>query len=639
MLPHLSFRHPGVVLGILLPTLLPSVRAQSTIFNDTFSDGERVMQSLPNSVAWYHSTTIPANLSVRNSALVLAIPLLGRGMWAYFPVVSLKVGEAITFTYDFSFTGSWTFAESSLRAALAYTNGVPPRLADASAAPTGAYQGYGSISFSTNSTAILKRDGPGALVANASILATIGEAPAEIWRNFGLAGRSSPKASGINTPYTGILKVLRTGADTAIVTSSFTGGGLNSSSTVAVQDPGSIFANFDTVVFSFNAESLNGEFLITRANVSVSSVASITAQPTRQSVALGSTATFTTAATGNPAASMQWQRRAAGSTVWANLLQGGSYSGVTTTTLTVSNVTGAMHGDQFRVIHTNSAGDAISDAANLTVSASRLINLSVLTSVATGDAFTMGYVVGGPGTSGTKSILIRAAGPSLVPLGVAGVLDDPRLELFTGASKTGENDNWGGTAALMNAFTTVGAFAFANGQSRDAAALATILAGDNSVRVSAAGAGSGAVIAELYDSTPATSVTASTPRLVNVSVLKHLGSGLTAGFSIGGNIPKTILVRAIGPTLGAPPFNVPDVVADPQLALFSGSDRVSGNDNWSGSKALVEAFSQVGAFLLPATSGDAAIVTTLSPGNYTVQVSGIGGTTGVALVEIYDIDE
>src|SRR5207249_3460519 len=100
--------------------------------------------------------------------------------------------------------------------------------------------------------------------------------------------------------------------------------------------------------------------------------------------------------------------------------------------------------------------------------------------------------------------------------------------------------------------------------------LANISSRDNSVRVSATGNGTGTVIAELYDSTPIASMTAASPRLVNVSVLKPLGAGLTAGFVIDGNESKKVLVRAVGPTIGAPPFNVAGAVADPQLTLFSG---------------------------------------------------------------------
>jgi hypothetical protein len=99
-----------------------------------------------------------------------------------------------------------------------------------------------------------------------------------------------------------------------------------------------------------------------------------------------------------------------------------------------------------------------------------------------------------------------------------------------------------------------------------------------------------------------------------------------------------VLIRAVGPTLGAAPFNVPGVVADPQLVLFnSASARIGENDNWGGTAALTTAFNQVGAFALPAASRDAVLVATLTPGAYTVQVTGAGGATGVALVEIYEL--
>ncbi|WP_414660826.1 lamin tail domain-containing protein [Horticoccus sp. 23ND18S-11] len=273
-------------------------------------------------------------------------------------------------------------------------------------------------------------------------------------------------------------------------------------------------------------------------------------------------------------------------------------------------------------------------------STARLTNLSILTSIATaGDNFTMGYVVGGAGTSGTKPILIRAAGPTLgaAPFNIGGSLGDPKLETYAGSTKTGENDNWGGTTTLSNAFAAVGAFAYFSPASLDAAVLASIAAGDNSVRVSASGNGTGTVIAELYDSTASTAMTATTPRLVNVSVLKALGTGLTVGFVIDGAGAKKVLIRAVGPTIGAAPFNVAGAVADPQLQLFSGQTVIGGNDNWGGTAELTAAFTQVGAFALPATSRDAAIVATLQPGSYTVQVSGVAGTTGVAIVEVYDV--
>jgi hypothetical protein len=289
------------------------------------------------------------------------------------------------------------------------------------------------------------------------------------------------------------------------------------------------------------------------------------------------------------------------------------------------------------------SGTTRSAAAAVTVAAvtdpGRLVNLSILTALTDADdAFTFGVVVGGAGTAGAKPLLLRAAGPSLVPLGLdpASVLQDPRLELFTGQTAVGGNDNWGGGAVLSAAFAQVGAFAYASPGSHDAALLLPALAaGAHSARI--AGTGEGTVIAELYDATPNGQFSATTPRLVNVSVLKHLGTGLVAGFVVGGSSPRTVLVRAVGPTLGEEPFGVPGVVADPELRLFAGEREISANDDWGGGAGLAAAFTRVGAFALPAGSRDAALLATLPPGAYTAQVSGVGGTTGVALVEVYEV--
>ncbi len=269
----------------------------------------------------------------------------------------------------------------------------------------------------------------------------------------------------------------------------------------------------------------------------------------------------------------------------------------------------------------------------------RLINLSVLTDVAAaGDKFTLGYVVGGNGTSGPKPLVIRAAGPSLGAFGVPGTLDDPKLETFTDSTKTGDNNDWGGSATISDAMASVGAFPFAAPNSKDAAVLAQISTRANSVVVSANnGTSTGTVLAEVYDATAANAYSSATPRLINVSVNKHIGNGLTMGFVVGGTGARNILIRAIGPTLGD--FGVGGVVTNPRLELFQTSPKASigSNDDWGGAPALVEAFRQVGAFPLPLTSKDAAILIPLTPGNYSVVVNGVGNTTGVALVEVYEV--
>jgi uncharacterized lipoprotein YddW (UPF0748 family) len=266
---------------------------------------------------------------------------------------------------------------------------------------------------------------------------------------------------------------------------------------------------------------------------------------------------------------------------------------------------------------------------------SRLTNLSVLAPILrAGDSFTVGYVVGGSGTSGSKNVVLRAAGPSLSPLGVSGVLADPKLERFAGSTKTGENDNWGGSAALSSAMSSVGAFAFFGPASRDAAASVALPAGDHSMRISGVDAGTGLVLAEIYDATPDAGYTANTPRLVNLSLLKDSAGGITAGFVVVGGGEKRVLVRAVGPALSA--FGVVGVAADPRLKLSTGEKEIGANDNWGGRSELVTAFAQAGAFDLTPNSRDAALLASLPPGNYTVRVE-TGDSTGTVLVEVYEL--
>jgi hypothetical protein len=260
----------------------------------------------------------------------------------------------------------------------------------------------------------------------------------------------------------------------------------------------------------------------------------------------------------------------------------------------------------------------------------------VLTSLNARESFALGYVVGGADTI-SKPLLIRAAGPSLAAVGVAGALDDPKLELFA-PNKVGENDNWGGSALIAELMASVGAFPYAGPASRDAAQSITAISRDNSIVISAANnTSSGLVLGEIYDATPNDAFLSTTARLLNVSVLKPIGAGLTVGFTIAGTAPKAVLIRAIGPTLAG--FGVGTPVADPQLALFrSGtSEPMATNDNWAGTPALSSAFVNVGAFALPATSRDAALLATLPPGGYSVVVTGVAGAAGSALVEVYEV--
>jgi hypothetical protein len=153
--------------------------------------------------------------------------------------------------------------------------------------------------------------------------------------------------------------------------------------------------------------------------------------------------------------------------------------------------------------------------------------------------------------------------------------------------------------------------------------------------VSSKDASSGVALVEVYD----TAVAASGSRLVNLSVRSKVGGAAEApnvGFVIAGTTPKRVLIRAVGPTLRA--FGVTDAIADPQLEVYRGPTLVEQNDNWGGGEVYSGIFSRVGAFgFADPESRDAVLFTVLDPGAYTVVVSGANGTSGVGLVELYEV--
>ena len=130
-----------------------------------------------------------------------------------------------------------------------------------------------------------------------------------------------------------------------------------------------------------------------------------------------------------------------------------------------------------------------------------------------------------------------------------------------------------------------------------------------------------------------------TAHYINVSSRGFAGTGsnvMTVGFVITGSARKTILVRGIGPTLGA--YSVAGALADPQLTVADVNQNVVGyNDDWGGTAALQAAFNAVSAFAIPTASKDAALIVSLPPGAYTAQVTGANGSSGIALLEVYEM--
>jgi hypothetical protein len=108
---------------------------------------------------------------------------------------------------------------------------------------------------------------------------------------------------------------------------------------------------------------------------------------------------------------------------------------------------------------------------------------------------------------------------------------------------------------------------------------------------------------------------------------------MIGGFIIGGNTPKKVVIRGMGPLLGS--FGITDFLQDPYLELRSSNNTLlQSNDNWKDrQQAEIQPLG-----LAPNDDREAVIVTTLSPGSYTALLTGKGGTTGVGLVEVYDVD-
>jgi hypothetical protein len=214
------------------------------------------------------------------------------------------------------------------------------------------------------------------------------------------------------------------------------------------------------------------------------------------------------------------------------------------------------------------------------------------------------------------------------------------LTLFDSAgNQIATNQDWGlasNDIATAEAAISVGAFPLVSptGGSWDSALLVDLAPGAYTAQVSGLDGLTGVSLAEIYQ------VGSSPAQLTNISTRASVGTGSSveiAGLVIQGPAPAQVLIRAVGPTLST--FNVSGVLAKPTLTVVDASGNTVGtNTGWStnsNAAAIAAETTKVGAFALPSGSADCALLVTLAPGAYTAIVSGVGGTTGVALVEAY----
>jgi subtilisin family serine protease len=257
--------------------------------------------------------------------------------------------------------------------------------------------------------------------------------------------------------------------------------------------------------------------------------------------------------------------------------------------------------------------------------AAQSINLSTRVRVQGGDNVGIGgFIITG---TAPKHVLLRAIGPSLASLGVPDVLADPVLELHGPSGFTTiTNNNWRDDPLQEPLIIATGIPPASN---LEAAIDATLTPGAYTAIVLGNGDTSGVALVELYDLSQAVP-----GKLANISTRAFVDAGdniVIAGFMLGnqGGSDRVVIrgLAAVG---------VPSPLADPRLELRDVNGALIASDNnWQDDSAQAAQLSAVG--LAPSSNLDAAIIATLQPGPYTALLLGNGGTTGVGLVEVYDL--
>ncbi len=256
-------------------------------------------------------------------------------------------------------------------------------------------------------------------------------------------------------------------------------------------------------------------------------------------------------------------------------------------------------------------------------------NISTRLDVQTDDKVGIGgFIITGV-TGTTKKVLIRGIGPSLANSGIQNFLADPVLELHKPNGTTLVDDNW-----KESQLADIAATGLAPTDDAEAAMVANLDPGPYTAILSGLNGTTGIGVIEVYDLDPGI-----TSQLANVSTRGFIGTGddvMIGGVIIGPNgaPDATLVVRALGPSLAD--LGVNDPLADPTLELHDANgDIVAFNNNWQDDPSQAATLEADG--LAPADALESAISIMLPIGSYTAVVQGQNETTGVGLVEIYNL--
>ncbi len=317
------------------------------------------------------------------------------------------------------------------------------------------------------------------------------------------------------------------------------------------------------------------------------------------------------------------QRRAAGTTDWQDVAV---TIGRNTTSVLLSGLeVGTTY--EFRIkADTPTASSAWSPVVTITMPAPErpaiLGNISTRMTVAPGDeAMIAGFIING---STPKKVIIRGLGPQLGESGLSGLLADPTLELHRPDGSFVFNDNWKDSQQSVIEQTMVDPHYDA-----ESAIVATLNPGSYTAVLRGKNSGTGLGLVEVYDlqTTKATMI-------ANLSTRGFVSQGdnvLIGGLILVGNHPADVILRAIGPSLAS--AGVSAALQDPVLELYDAQGNVTVNDNWR----TTQQSEIIATGVPPQFDEEAAIRTTLAPGNYTAVVRGKNGATGVALIEAYNL--
>ena len=274
---------------------------------------------------------------------------------------------------------------------------------------------------------------------------------------------------------------------------------------------------------------------------------------------------------------------------------------------------------------------------------SRLDNISTRAFVQTGD----NVMIGGFIVQGTerKRVIIRAIGPELTQHGVPNAMSNPTLELHNvRGALIASNDNWQ-TTIIGGIITSdqrgdIRASGHAPRDGRESAIIAELPPGNYTAIVRGVNDTTGVALVEVYDLNPD-----SDSILSNISTRSFVQTDdnvMIGGFIVEGTQPKRVILRAIGPELSQ--FGVPNPLPDPVLELHdSAGALIASNDDWQhtiiGGIITGDQVRDIrSSGYAPRDGRESAIIADLPPGNYTGIVRGKNIITGVALVEVYDLE-